>query len=143
VLDALINLGGPIRGVDAKLFERKAPPDPRDVLAVLVEFASGATGMMATVRAAPTFWRIHVFGTKGMAEARDEDTLIVGKIGETPQTQVYDHVDSLKVLAEAFADAVEGRAPFPVTPNQMLDLIGAFEAIVTSLATRAPAHING
>jgi predicted dehydrogenase len=143
VLDALINLGGPIRSVDAKLFERKPPPDPRDVLAVLAEFASGATGMMATVRAAPMFWRIHVFGTKGMAEARDEDTLIVGRIGETPQTQVYDHVDSLKVLAEAFADAVEGRAPFPVTPNQMLDLIGAFEAIVTSLATRAPAHING
>ncbi|MEX2033916.1 MAG: Gfo/Idh/MocA family oxidoreductase [Xanthobacteraceae bacterium] len=143
VLDALINLGGPMRSVDAKLFERKAPPDPRDVLAVLAEFASGATGMMATVRAAPMFWRVHVFGTRGMAEARDEDTLIVGQIGETPQTHVYDHVDSLKVLAEAFADAVEGRAPFPVAPTQMLDLIGAFEAIITSLATRAPAHING
>jgi len=142
VLDALINLGGPMRCVDAKLFERKAPPDPRDVLAVLAEFASGATGMMATVRAAPMFWRIHVFGTKGMAEARDEDTLILGQIGETPQTHVYDHVDSLKVLVDAFADAVEGRAPFPVATTQMLDLIGAFEAIITSLATRAPAHIN-
>jgi predicted dehydrogenase len=143
VLDALINLGGPIRSVDAKLFERKPPPDPRDVLAVLVEFASGATGVMATVRAAPMFWRIHVFGTKGMAEARDEDTLIVGKIGETPQTHNYDHVDSLKVLVDAFADAITGRAPFPVSTGQMLDLIGAFEAIITSLATRAPAHING
>jgi hypothetical protein len=95
------------------------------------------------VRAAPMFWRIHVFGTKGMAEARDEDTLIVGKIGETPQTQVYVHVDSLRVLADAFADAVESRAPFPVSTGQMLDLIGAFEAIITSLETRAPAHING
>jgi hypothetical protein len=27
--------------------------------------------------------------------------------------------------------------------NKMLDLIGAFEAIVGSLETRAPAHING
>jgi predicted dehydrogenase len=143
VLDALINLGGPIRSVDAKLFERKPPPDPRDVLAVLVQFASGATGTLATVRAAPAFWRIHVFGTKGMAEARDEDTLTVGRIGETPQTKVYDHVDSLKVLVEAFADAVEGPAPFPVSTGQMLDLIGAFEAIIASLETRAPAHING
>jgi hypothetical protein len=25
----------------------------------------------------------------------------------------------------------------------MLDLIGAFEAIIASLETRAPAHING
>ena len=122
---------------------RSPPPDPRDSLAVLAEFASGATGVMATVRAAPNVWRIHVFGSKGMAEARDEDTLIVGKIGEAPQTHVYEHVDSLKVLAEAFADAVEGRTPFPVSTAQMLDLIGAFEAIVTSLKTRAPALING
>ena len=143
VLDALINLGGPIKSVDAKLYEQKPPPDPRDALAVLVQFASGATGMMATVRAAPAFWRMHVFGTKGMAEARDEDTLIMGLIGEQPQTKVYPHVDSLKVLVESFADAVEGRAPFLVAPDQMLDLIGAFEAVITSLKTRAPAHISG
>jgi len=143
VLDALINLGGPIVSVDAKLYEQKPPPDPRDVLAVLAQFSSGATGMMATVRAAPNIWRVHVFGTKGMAEARDEDMLIMGLIGEQPQTKVYPHVDSLKVLVESFADAVEGRAPFLVAPNQMLDLIGAFEAVITSLKTRAPAHISG
>jgi hypothetical protein len=95
------------------------------------------------VHAAPMFWRVHVFGTKGMAEARDEDTLILGRIGETPQTHVYEHVDSLKVLAESFADAIEGRAPFPVATDQMLDLIGAFEAVLASLETRAPALING
>jgi predicted dehydrogenase len=144
VLDALINLGGPIKSVDAKLFERKPPPDPRDALAVLVQFASGATGQLATVRAAPNLWRVHVFGTKGMAEARDEDTLTVGLVGgPLPQITTYDHVDSLKVLAESFADTVLGRAPFPVSTGQMLDLIGAFEAIIISLETRAPALIHG
>jgi predicted dehydrogenase len=86
ILDALINLGGPMRSVDAKLHEKKPPPDPRDVLAVLAQFASGATGTMATVRAAPNIWRVHVFGTKGMAEARDENTLTVSLIGGAPQT---------------------------------------------------------
>jgi predicted dehydrogenase len=143
VLDALINLGGPVKSVDAKLYELKSPPDPRDSLAVLVQFASGATGTLATVRAAPNIWRVHVFGTKGMAEARDEDTLIVSLIGGVAQINNYDHVDSLKVLVESFADAVEGRAPFLVSTGQMLDLIGAFEAIVTSIETRAPAQING
>jgi predicted dehydrogenase len=143
VLDALINLGGPIKSVDAKIYEQKPPPDPRDSLAVLAQFSSGATGMMATVRAAPNIWRVHVFGTKGMAEARDEDMLTVSLIGGTPQTQTYEHVDSLKDLAESFAEAVEGRAPFLVSTSQMLDLIGAFEAVLASLQTRAPAHING
>ena len=46
-------------------------------------------------------------------------------------------------LVESFADAVAGRAPFLVAPNQMLDLIASFEAVLTSLKTRAPAHISG
>lgn len=143
VLDALINFGGPIKSVDAKLHEQKPPPDPRDSLAVLVQFASGATGTMATIRAAPNIWRVHVFGTKGMAEARDENTLTVSLIGGASQTHTCEQVDSLKVLVESFADAVEGKSPFLVSTGQMLDLIGAFEAILASLATRAPAHING
>jgi predicted dehydrogenase len=142
ILDALINLGGPIRSVDAKLFEQKPPPDPRDSLAVLAQFASGATGMMATVRAAPNIWRVHVFGSKGMAEARDEDMLTVSLIDGAPQTHTYEHVDSLRVLAESFADAVAGRGPFLVSTGQMLDLIGAFEAILASLNISAPAQIQ-
>ena len=116
-------------------------PDPRDVVAVLVEFASGATGSMATVRATVPFWRIHVFGTKGFAEARDEDVLRIGYIGQPPEERTFAHVDSLKVLVDSFADAIEGRAPFLVSPDQMLDLIGAFEAVVTSLETGEPVEI--
>lgn len=142
VLDAFINLAGPIRQVDARLFSRKPSPDPRDVVAVLTEFESGATGLMATVRAAPMFWRVHVFGTKGAAEARGEDTLIVGKIGEEWKAHTFTHVDPLRVLVEAFADAIEGKAPFPVSTAQMLDMIGAFEAVVASIESGRPVHVG-
>jgi predicted dehydrogenase len=141
VLDAFINLGGPLRSVHAHGFKHTPPPDPRDAVAVLAQFASGATGLMATVRAAPMFWRIHVFGSEGSAEARNEDTLTVARIGETPETRTFEHVDSLLVLAEAFADAVAGRAPFPVSPAQMLDVIGAFEAVVRSIETGQPVKV--
>jgi predicted dehydrogenase len=143
VLDAMVNLGGPISRVDAKAFAPKPSPDPRDVVAVLAEFASGATGLMATIRATVPFWRIHVFGTKGFAEARDEDMVRVGYIGQAPEERTYEHVDSLRVLVESFADAVEGKAPFLVRPQQMLDLIGAFEAVVKSLETGKPVEIVG
>src|SRR6476660_10399439 len=63
VLDAFVNLAGPLVSVDARAAARKPPPDPRDAVAVLCEFAQGATGVLGTVRAAPAFWRIHVFGT--------------------------------------------------------------------------------
>jgi len=142
VLDALVNLAGPIKRVDAKSFAPKPPPDPRDVVAVLTEFTSGATGLMATIRATVPFWRIHVFGSKGFAEARDEDVLRIGYIGKPPEEKTFEHVDPLKVLVESFADAVEGRAPFLVTTDQMLDVIGAFEAVVKSLEAGTPIELR-
>jgi predicted dehydrogenase len=141
VLDALINLGGPLRRVDARMFAQKPAPDPRDAVAALVEFKSGATGTLATVRAGPAYWRVQVFGTKGWAEARDEDTLTVAPMGEAPQTRTLPQVDSLRVLADAFADTVQGRAPFPVSMDQMLDLVAAFEAVVVSIEQRGPAPV--
>jgi predicted dehydrogenase len=142
ILDAFVNLAGPIAEVDARIFARKPPPDPRDSIAALIEFETGATGVLATVRAAPTYWRVQVFGTKGWAEARDEDTLTVAPVGQAPKTQSFAHVDSLLVLSNAFADAVERLAPFLVSPAQMLDLISAFEAVVASIETGAPTDVG-
>ena len=88
------------------------------------------------------FWRVHVFGTRGWAEARGEDSLTVAPLGEEPRTQTFEHVDSLRVLVESFADAVERRANFLVSPAQMLDTIGAFEAIVASIDARAPVAVG-
>jgi predicted dehydrogenase len=92
MLDALVNLGGPLKRVDVRLLSKKAP-------------------------------------------ARDEDTLTVAKIGGQTLTQTFPHVDSLGALAESFADAIEGRAPFLVSTTQMLDVIAGFEAVITSIKT--------
>jgi predicted dehydrogenase len=142
VLDAFVTLAGSIRQVDARLFSRKPPPDPRDVVAVLADFESGATGLMATVRAAPVIWRVHVFGTKGSAEARDEDTVTLSEIGKEPQTVTYPHVDPLRTLVEAFAETVENGTPFPITPKQILDMVSAFEAVCASIEVGRPVMMG-
>lgn len=141
VIDALVNLGGPIATVDAKLFAQKASPDPRDSAAALVQFESGATGVLATVRAAPMYWRIMVFGTKGWAEAREETMLTVAPLHQQPKAEHYPAVDSLGVLLEAFAETIETGKPFPVTPAEMLDVAGAFEAIIRSMAEGGPVKV--
>ena len=142
VLDALVNLGGPIREVHAKACAMKPPPDPRDAVAVLVEFASGATGVLATVRATVPFWRVHVFGTRGDAEARDEGNLRIGLIGAAAKQYQFAPADSLRTLAESFADAVEGRAPFLISTPELIDVTAAFEAVINSLDTGAPAAVR-
>jgi predicted dehydrogenase len=141
VLDALVSLAGPIRQVDAKAFAPRPAPDPRDAVAVLAQFASGATGLMATVRASAPFWRVHVFGANGFAEARDEDTLRVGYIGQATHEETFAKVDSLRAMAEAFADAIETGTPFIITPRELVDVTAAFEAVVASLETGAPVVV--
>jgi predicted dehydrogenase len=142
ILDAFVNLAGPIAKVDARVFAQKPPPDPRDAAAALVEFKSGATGLLATVRAAPMFWRIHVFGTKGWAEAREETMLTVARIGERPQTTTCPQVDSLATLIDAFAETIESGKPFPVTTADMLNVVGAFEAIIRSANEARPVEVS-
>lgn len=142
LIDALVNLAGPIAQIDAKLFAQKAPPDPRDAAAVLVHFESGATGLLGTVRAAPAYWRVHVFGTKGWAEARDETALTVALNGQTPATQTLAPVDSLAVLLEAFAECIELGQPFPVTTDEMLGVVATFEAAIKSMASGAPERVH-
>jgi predicted dehydrogenase len=142
LIDAFVNLAGPIATVDAKIFSRQPPPDPRDAAAVLLQFETGATGLLATVRAAPMYWRVHVFGTKGAAEVRDETTLTLSRIGEAPQTLTFPQVDSLAVLIDAFAESIETDKPFPVTTTDMLDVVSAFEAIIRSMAEGRPVNVR-
>jgi predicted dehydrogenase len=141
LIDALVSVGGPIAEVDAKLFERKPPPDPRDVIALQVRFANGGIGQLASVRAAPAYWRVHVFGTKGSAEARDETTLTVALNGQKPQTQVLPEIDSLGALLENFAESIELGTPFLVTTADMLDTVGAFEVAIASIEAGRPVAV--
>jgi len=141
ILDAFVNLAGPIAEVDARLFAQKPPPDPRDTIAALIEFETGATGVLATVRAAPTYWRVHVFGTKGWAEARDETAFTLARNGERPHQQLLPKADSLAVLLEEYANSIETGEPFPVPTSQMLDVVGGFEAIIQSARERRPIPV--
>lgn len=142
LIDAFVNLAGPIAEVDARLFSAKPPPDPRDAAAALVRFETGATGLLATVRAAPMYWRVQVFGTKGWAEAREENTITIARIGEAPKTETLPQADSLAVLIDSFAEALETGKPFAVTTDDMLDVAGAFEAIIRSITDGRPMAVR-
>ena len=135
ILDAFLNTIGPIRRVRGQLITRKPPPVPRDVASLLVEFASGVSGMMATVRASPFYWRVHVFGDKGSAESVGEHELLVHRPNAQPEKKVFEPVDALRHELEVFADAIEGYRPFPVSDEDMLATVAAFEAAVEALET--------
>lgn len=129
MLDALIELAGPVRRVQALLLSHKPPPDPLDSLSVLLEFEAGISGILAAVRSTPAFTRVHAFGRHASAEMLGRTDLILRRSGAEPQHLIFPPVDTVRVNLEAFADAVAGAAPYPIPTSQMLATIAAFEAI--------------
>ena len=132
VLDAMIRMAGPVRRVRAQLLSHKRPPEPQDSLSVLIEFASGISGTLSAVRSTPAYWRVHVFGRDGSAEALGRTELVVRKSGDDPQHLRLPPVDSVRANLEAFADAVEGRAAYPIPQDEMVALAAGCEAIIAS-----------
>jgi predicted dehydrogenase len=129
MLDALVALAGPVRRVQGLLLSHKPPPDPHDSLSALLEFTSGVSGTLATVRSTPAYFRLHAFGRNASAEALGRTDLVLRRSGAEPQHLSFPPVDSVRVNLEAFADAVAGVSPYPISTSEMLDTVAAFEAI--------------
>jgi len=136
VLDSFVRMAGPVRRVGAQFLSHRPAPDPLDTLSVLLEFESGISGMLGAVRSTPAFWRVHVFGRDGSAEALGRTELILRKSGKDPERRLFQPLDSVRANLEAFADAVAGRAPYPISPREMVDVVAAFEAIVKSAGSQ-------
>ncbi len=133
VLDAFINMIGPVREVHAQHLVRRPPPASLDTLAITFAFESDVSGVLCGVRSTPMFWRVHVFGERGSAEAVGPTELIVRMSGAQPARRAFEPVNALRANLEAFADAVEGRAEYPIPVAQMVEVIAGLEAIVMSI----------
>jgi predicted dehydrogenase len=143
VLDAFISMLGPARRVYAQRHSRQQGPPPLDTATVLLEFSSGITGTLATVRATPLYWRVHVFGTQGSAEVLDEQTLVLRKSGGEPARKTYPTIGVLRAELDAFADAIENKAPFPVPEADVLATLAAFEAALQSMTSGVSVTCHG
>lgn len=142
LLDWFVALGGPVSEVSAQVVTHRTGHDPRDAASVVFRFANGLSGYFGLVRASPVYWRVHVFGDEGSAEALGETEIVVRTRGGKIERREFPKIDSLRAEIDAFADAATGRAPYPITPKEMVDTIAAFEAVIRSMETGTPVSIN-
>ena len=145
VLDAFTNLAGPARRVAAtRLLTHKPPPGARDSLSVVLEFANGASGTLACVRATPRYWRVHLFGDRANLETwgdatGDTEVILRPAGGAPPERMAFPEVDTLRAELDAFAEAAAGGAPYPVPEEEAIATVAVFEAIVKSVAAGGAA----
>ncbi len=108
-----------------------------------LDFENGVTGTLATVRATPFYWRVHVFGTGGSAEVLDDRTLVLRKSGSEPRRMSCPAIDVLRAELDAFAYSIEMRRPFPVPEADVLATLSAFEATLRSMTSGMPVKCDG
>lgn len=142
VSDLMIAFAGPIAEVEARSLRQVLTADLDDTTVMLMRFASGAQGYLATLTATADVWRMQVFGSEGWVEMRGHDTLIVAKNNAGERTLSFDPVDIERAELEEFANAVQSRKPFPVPRADVANNIGFLEAIGHSVHSGRPAAIG-
>lgn len=134
ILDAFANIAGPAEQLTAQFIAHRTSADPRDTVSVLFKFANGISGFLGAVRASPLYFRVHVFGDEGSVEALDETRTIIRLKGGKTDVRDFAKIDSVLAEMDAFADAVAGVAPYPITTEEMINTIASFEAVIQSIA---------
>jgi predicted dehydrogenase len=140
LLDLSVALFGPAERAFASVRQLGSQLVNGDTLGVFVSFRSGANALLSAMLATPFVGRFAVFGNQGWAEVRDKAhpeapegwTLTTCLRGGKPQARDYPPARAVLANLEAFADAAEGRAPYPVPQEQMIANIAALEAIFRS-----------
>ena len=133
ILDAFANIAGPAEKITAQFIAHREGADPRDTVSVLFRFENGISGFLGAVRASPLYFRVHVFGDEGSVEALDETRTIIRLKGGKTEVKDFPKIDSIRAEIDAFADAVAGVAPYPITTGEMVNTIASFDAIIQSI----------
>ncbi|MBC7779682.1 MAG: Gfo/Idh/MocA family oxidoreductase, partial [Proteobacteria bacterium] len=100
IVDAFTCLIGPAQRVVAQIVERKPPPAPLDSVCALYRLDAGegrqVSGVLASVRASPMYWRVHVFGARGSIEALGEHEIVRHASGRAPAHETLAPNDAMR-----------------------------------------------
>jgi predicted dehydrogenase len=143
LVDLSIAIFGVPKQVWARLATRGSSFANGDTLAITLGFESGATAMLTAILATPFVGRLALYGSNGWMEIRDRthpelstgwDVTTVHR-GETPVTTFAPPHPAVRDNLEAFAAAVAGAKPYPVSLAEMSANVHTFEAITRSVAS--------
>ena len=132
VMDAMISIAGAVEKISCISERRVLDIDLDDTTSMLMKFKSGISGYLGTIYVTADIWRLHVYGSKGYL-LMDAETRLIKKTLDNKETIInYPNANIVGLTLEAFADDIEGKAPFPVTTDEAIDGVAAFEAMVKS-----------
>jgi len=140
--DMFVSLAGkPIR-VAARTASQIFAPPSEDFVSAEIDFENGARGRITCLSTPPFYGRFTLIGDQGWVEVQEGGNVDKGipssfvhcRPDGQRKTRSYDHVNTVRMNFEAWADALEGRGPYRFSTEQLLANIRILDALVRSAA---------
>lgn len=142
--DMMIWFFGPVTEVAAFTADRSLGWETGDLVTVQLRFEAGMTATMQAILNTPHFIRTHVFGSSAWAEVRNPthpdtpggqaEMHIYRSLDDITRTN-FDWTDSVLANLDAFAAAINGKAPYPYSDVELVHNIEVLDAIIRSAET--------
>jgi predicted dehydrogenase len=145
--DMFVSLAGaPVR-VSARTASQIFSPPSEDFVSAEIDFADGTRGRITCLSTPPFYGRFTLVCDQGWVEVQEGGNVDKGIPSSFVhcgpdggrETRNYDHVNTVRLNFEAWADAVEGRAPYRFSTEQLLGNIRVLDALVRSAAADGKA----
>lgn len=157
-IDGFIDLCGEVDEVYCQSFRRAVEVDADDTTSILFRMKEGMSGYLATMTATGGGFNFQVYGSKGFIKLEGM-THVAGAPSEERRMKLFStctfkpvkgpaevwqaaEFDVTKASLEAFADAIGGGEPYPITPAEMIHSSAVTEAIVKSAGSHQVEKIT-
>lgn len=154
VIDAMLYLtGSHVEQVMAQSFRLAQDFGIDDTTSMLLRFASGTTGTLATVIATAETWRLQVFGSRGWAEVGDVEHLHTWDlktcffdpakvtVKQKPTVQSFPKTSTERAELEDFAAHAAERRPLATPGGDAVHNVALLQAILASVEKQAPVRV--
>ncbi len=140
--DMFVSLAGQPTRVAARTASQIFPSPAEDFVSAEIDFAGGARGRITCLSTPPFYGRFTLIGDQGWVEVQEGGNVDKGISSSFVHcgpdgirvTRDYTHTNTVRMNFEAWADAVEGRAPYRFTTDQLLGNIRILDAVTRSAA---------
>ena len=140
--DMFVSLAGPPTRVAARTASQIFPAPSEDFVSAEIDFAGGARGRITCLSTPPFYGRFTLVCDQGWVEVQEGGNVDKGipssfvrcAADGSRQTRSYHDVNTVRLNFEAWADAIEGRATYRFTTDQLLGNIRILDAVVRSAA---------
>ena len=140
--DMFVSLAGKPTRVAARTASQIFAAPSEDFVSAEIDFANGARGRITCLSTPPFYGRFTLIGDQGWVEVQEGGNVDKGipssfihcKVDGSRETRGYHDVNTVRLNFEAWADAIEGRAPYRFSAEQMLGNIRILDAVVRSAA---------